>query len=55
MIVALLTMWTCRIGLAYVFVKILHMSVLGVWYAMFIDWFVRFVIYVVAFSHEGKD
>ena len=55
MIVALLTMWICRIGLAYVFVKILHMSVLGVWYAMFIDWFVRFVIYVVAFSHEGKD
>ena len=55
MVVALLTMWICRIGLAYIFVKLLHMNVLSVWYAMFIDWLVRFVVYMFAFSREGKD
>ena len=54
MIVALLTMWSCRIGLAYIFIKILHMSVLGVWYAMFMDWLVRFIVYVIAFFPERK-
>ena len=54
MVVALVTMWVCRIGLAYIFIKILHMSVLGVWYAMFIDWIVRVIVYVIAFSREGS-
>ena len=38
---SLISMWTCRIALSYVFVHIFQMDVLGIWLAMCIDWFVR--------------
>ena len=42
-------MWIFRIGLAYLFVRVLGMSVLGVWYAMFVDWAFRTAVYLYKF------
>ena len=50
MMVSVFSMWVFRIGLGYVFVKGLHMSVLGIWYAMFVDWIFRLVIFVWRFK-----
>ena len=52
MAVAIFAMWTFRIGLAYVYVRVLHMNVLGVWYAMFVDWIFRIVVYLTVFHRE---
>ena len=53
MLVAVVTMWLFRVGLAYVFVKFLHKDVVWVWYAMFVDWLFRTVVYVTAFRKEN--
>ena len=53
--VAIAAMWLCRIGLAYLFVRGLGMSVLGVWYAMFADWAFRTVIYLTRFPKSLPD
>lgn len=50
MMVSVFSMWLFRIGLGYVFVKGLHMSVLGIWYAMFVDWIFRLVVFVWRFK-----
>jgi len=49
MVVAIITMAVCRVGLAYLFVAILHLGLLWVWIAMFVDWAARVAIYVAAF------
>lgn len=55
MIVAIVTMWLFRVGLAYVFIRIMYKNILWVWYAMFIDWIVRAVIYVTAFRKHKSS
>ncbi len=50
MMVSVFSMWVFRIGLSYVFVRGLHMSVLGIWYAMFVDWIFRLVVFVWRFK-----
>lgn len=52
MLVAVVTMWIFRVGLAYVFVAFMHKNVLWIWYAMFADWIVRAIIYVRAFRKQ---
>ncbi len=52
MIVALATMWIFRVGLAYLFVLYFHKNVLWIWYAMYIDWVVRFIVYLIAFKKQ---
>ncbi len=52
MVVAIVTMWLFRVGLAYVFVVFFHKSVVWVWYAMFVDWIFRAIIYVTAFKRQ---
>ena len=52
MVVAVSTMAILRVGLAYLFVAGMGMNLLWVWYAMFVDWFARTVIYLVAFRRE---
>lgn len=52
MTVAIITMAVFRVGLAYLFVGYLHLDLLWVWYAMFADWFVRMIVYLVAFRKE---
>ena len=54
MAVALFAMAVFRVGLAYVFIKLLDKNVLWVWYAMFVDWVFRTVVYVAAFSGKGR-
>ena len=53
MVVAIATMAICRVGLAYLFVAAWHQGLLWVWYAMFVDWAVRTVVYVIAFARES--
>lgn len=53
MIVAVLSMWFARIGLAYFFGNTLELGVVGVWLAMFCDWAVRVAVFVPHFI-SGK-
>lgn len=46
MIVSIGCMWVFRVALAYVFVKGMHLSILYVWIAMYIDWVFRVIIYM---------
>ena len=45
MAVSVLSMWIFRVGLANVFVRGLHKNVLWIWYAMFIDWVFRILLF----------
>lgn len=49
MFVAIFAMALFRVGGAYLFVNVLHKNVLWVWFAMFIDWIFRVIIYPIAF------
>ena len=49
MVVSLASMWTFRIALSYVLGGTLGLGLLGVWYAMFVDWVVRGAIFVIRF------
>ena len=53
--VALAAMAFCRLGLAWLFVALLHRNVLWVWYAMFVDWVLRIALYVPAFLKGPKQ
>ncbi len=46
MIVAIASMWICRIGLAYLLAKGLNLGVFGVYIAMTVDWLVRGICFV---------
>lgn len=45
MVISIFSMWIFRIGFAYLFVKNMGMGVMGIWYAMFIDWGFRAVVF----------
>lgn len=49
MMVSMLSMWIFRIGLSYLLAGVFHMGVLGVWYAMFVDWAVRASVFTRRF------
>ncbi len=49
MVISLLTMFICRIGFSYLFVLAFDMGVVGVYYAMVLDWIVRAAIYGARF------
>ena len=55
MVVAIVTMAACRVGLAYLFVAAMGLGVLWVWIAMFVDWAVRLVVYIVSFNKERPE
>ncbi len=46
MIVAIASMWICRIGLAYLLARGMDLGILGVYIAMTVDWLVRGVCFV---------
>ena len=52
MIVAVASMWTFRILTGFLIAKYLGMGVLGTWYAMFIDWVCRLILFLV--RYRGK-
>ena len=47
MMTAFIGMWVFRIGLGYVLGIVFKMGILGIWIAMYIDWFVRGTMYSV--------
>ena len=49
MVTSVLTMFIFRIGFSYLFVLAFDMGVVGVYYAMVIDWVVRAIIYGIRF------
>jgi Na+-driven multidrug efflux pump len=55
MIVSIATMWIFRVGMANVFVRVLHMDILGIWYAMFIDWIFRVVIFLWKYTADARN
>lgn len=54
MYVSVGSMWVFRIAFAYLFVVVLKIGVLGVWYAMFIDWIFRTIVFIRRFRGFGK-
>ena len=53
MTVSVVSMWTMRVLLSYVFAYAFHLGVLGVWLAMFSDWVLRSVLFCWRFF-SGK-
>ena len=53
MIVSMISMWTLRVGLCYVFINLLHLGVPGIWYAMYCDWVGRSVCFLLRYR-SGK-
>lgn len=49
MFVAIGSMWLFRIGLAYLFVLVFNVGVIGVWFAMFGDWIFRSTLFLIHF------
>ena len=49
MVVSMLSMWICLIGMSYLLGAFLGLGLLGVWLAMFSDWVVRAVIFLIRF------
>lgn len=54
MYISIGSMWAFRIGFAYLFVKVFKIGVLGVWYAMGIDWVFRTIIFTRRFARFGE-
>jgi len=56
MYISLIVMFTCRIALSYVIADWMGIGVFGTWIAMFIDWYVRAVIYIYRyFSNKWTE
>lgn len=53
MAVSIFSMWVFRITMGYILGVPLKMGVLGVWIAMYIDWFVRGTLFYIRLQH-GK-
>ena len=53
MTVSIVSMWSCRVVLSYLFVLHMHMGLLGVWLGMFLDWVVRGTLFTGRFL-RGK-
>ncbi len=54
MAVSIATMWTCRIGLAWLLGKYAGLGVFGIWIAMTIEWCVRALFFVPRFVFLSK-
>lgn len=52
MIVSTFSMWTFRFGLSFVFAWGLNMGVIGVWWAMIVDWIFRAVMFMVRYKSD---
>lgn len=50
--VAVFAMAVFRVGLAYLFIVSWHKDVLWIWYAMFVDWVFRLVVYGYCFRRD---
>lgn len=48
--ISVLSMWIFRIGFSYLLAQGLQLGLMGVWFAMFIDWFVRSLLFLWRFA-----
>ena len=53
MIVATLTMWICRVGVATTLVRVFDFGIIAVWIGMFTDWTTRAIFFTARF-YSGK-
>lgn len=53
MIVSMTLMWSIRVGLAYIFVTVFHFGAIGVWYAMYIEWVFKVLIYSLRYKSDA--
>lgn len=53
MTVSCISMWCCRVALCIFLCRVVGLGTMSVWYAMFTDWAVRFIIFVIRFK-SGK-
>ena len=53
MVVSLISMWTVRVGLSYVYANTFGMGAFGVWVAMSTDWVFRGAFFIIRFK-SGK-
>ncbi|MCR4941104.1 MAG: MATE family efflux transporter [Treponemataceae bacterium] len=53
MVVSLISMWTVRVGLSYVYANTFGMGAFGVWVAMATDWVFRGAFFIIRFK-SGK-
>lgn len=49
MIVSVCSMWSCRVGLGVLLVRVFDFGLMGVWIGIFVDWIVRASIFSVRF------
>ena len=49
MFISVLSMWIFRIGFSYLLAQFMDWGLLGVWVAMFIDWIVRALVFLIRF------
>lgn len=54
MVIAIISMWTCRIGLSWFLGSTLGLGVKGVWIAMTMDWLLRAICFVLRFAFGKK-
>ena len=52
--VAIIAMAVFRLGLAHIFVRVFQKDVLWIWYAMFVDWVFRDIVFSISYIREGK-
>ncbi|MFV0552515.1 MAG: MATE family efflux transporter [Anaerorhabdus sp.] len=50
MITSVIVMWSCRIGLSYLFSLTFGLGLVGVWVAMICDWGVRSIFFIIRFK-----
>ncbi|MBQ9518442.1 MAG: MATE family efflux transporter [Firmicutes bacterium] len=53
MVVAIVSMWICRVVMSYVLGKYLHLGVFGIWAAMIMDWCARSICFLIRYK-SGK-
>ncbi len=53
MLTSTISMWVFRIGFCFILTGWFHLGVLGVWDAMYVDWFVRMIVFLWRY-HSGK-
>jgi len=53
MVASMVSMWTFRILFSYILAKGMNLGVMGVWMAMFIDWFFRSLCFGIRFLRRG--
>jgi putative MATE family efflux protein len=53
MLTSTISMWVFRIGFCFILTHAFHFGVQGVWGAMYIDWFVRMIVFIIRYR-SGK-